>query len=154
MLHSKKLWNLIGIILGISILIFGLVLSGKEPYRYSSANTDYATFGGDFYTYEYHATCAAAQNAAATASFLEDLVDFLMLALSGGTIAAGALITVIFGKKFFTETESSSKNIQPSEATVAPSPKTSSEILSVASSETSPETPSENTPETPESDPE
>ena len=132
MLHSKKLWNLIGIILGISILIFGLVLSGKEPYRYSSANTDYATFGGDFYTYEYHATCAAAQNAAATASFLEDLVDFLMLALSGGTIAAGALITVIFGKKFFTE------------ATVAPSPKTSSE--------TSPETPSENTPETPESD--
>ena len=110
-----------------------------EPYRYSSANTDYATFGGDFYTYEYHATCAAAQNAAATASFLEDLVDYLMLALSGGTIAAGALITVIFGKKFFTE-------IQPSEATVAPSPKTSSE--------TSPETPSENTPETPESDPE
>lgn len=154
MLHSKKLWNLIGIILGISILIFGLVLSGKEPYRYSSANTDYATFGGDFYTYEYHATCAAAQNAAATASFLEDLVDFLMLALSGGTIAAGALITVIFGKKFFTETEPGSKNIQPSEATVTPSPKTSFEILSVASSETSPETPSENTPETPESDPE
>lgn len=150
MLQSKKLWNLIGIILSISILIFGLVLSGKEPYRYSSANTDYATFGGDFYTYEYHATCAAAQNAAATASFLEDLVDFLMLALSGGTIAAGALITVIFGKKFFTETEPGSKNIQPSEATVAPSPKTSSET----SSKTSPETPSENTPETPESDPE
>ncbi len=150
MLHSKKLWNLIGIILGISILIFGLVLSGKEPYRYSSANTDYATFGGDFYTYEYHATCAAAQNAAATASFLEDLVDYLMLALSGGTIAAGALITVIFGKKFFTETEPGSKNIQPSEATVAPSPKTSPKT----SSETSPETPSENTPETPESDPE
>ena len=146
MLQSKKSWNLIGIILGISILIFGLALSGKEPYRYSSANTDYATFGGDFYTYEYHATCAAAQNAAATASFLEDLVDFLMLALSGGTIAAGALITVIFGKKFFTETEPGSKNIQPSEAIVAPSPKTSSE--------TSPETPSENTPETPESDPE
>lgn len=148
MLQSKKSWNLIGIILGISILIFGLVLSGKEPYRYSSANTDYATFGGDFYTYEYHATCAAAQNAAATASFLEDLVDYLMLALSGGTIAAGALITVIFGKKFFTETEPGSKNIQPSEATVAPSPKTSPK----ASSETSPETPSENTPETPESD--
>ena len=154
MLHSKKIWNLIGIILGLSILIFGLVLSGKEPYRYSSAPTDYATFGGDFYTYEYHATCAAAQNAAATASFLEDLVDFLMLALSGGTIAAGALITVIFGKKFFTETEPDSKNTQPSEATAAPSPKTPFEILSVASSETSSETSSENTPETPESDPE
>lgn len=125
MLHSKKLWNLIGIILGLFILIFGLVLSGKEPYRYSSAGTDYATFGGDFYTYEYHATCAAAQNAAATASFLEDLVDFLMLALSGGTIAAGALITVIFGKKFFTETEPDSKNTQPSETTASPSPETS-----------------------------
>lgn len=135
MLQSKKLWNLIGIILGLSILIFGLVLSGKEPYRYSSAGTDYATFGGDFYTYEYHATCAAAQNAAATASFLEDLVDFLMLALSGGTIAAGALITVIFGKKFFTETEPDSKNTQP--------PETAENV--------SPEASAENTAETPES---
>lgn len=150
MLQSKKLWNLIGIILGISIFIFGLVLSGKEPYRYSSARTDYATFGGDFYTYEYHATCAAAQNAAATASFLEDLVDFLMLTLSGGTIFAGALITVIFGKKFFTETEPDSKNTQPSEATAAPSPETPSETPPEAASETSPES----SPETPESTPE
>lgn len=103
MLKNKKTWDLIGAILGIVILIMGIVFMASPPDSYSTTTTDYASFGGDFYTYEYKATRAAASNAAVAANNVRELGAAQANYFGFLFITIGALTTVYYGKKYFTE---------------------------------------------------
>lgn len=103
MFREKKTWNLIGMLVGLAILICGMVFATTPPESYSTDSTDYATFGGDFYTYEYDATRVAASNAAVTAANIRELGKFLAHGFGATLIATGALTFVCYGKKFCTE---------------------------------------------------
>ena len=102
MLKNKRTWDLIGVILGIVILIAGIAFMKSPPESYSTTSTDYATFGGDFYTYEYKATRAAASNAAVTANNIRELGATMAKCFGFLFVAIGSLTTVYYGKKYFT----------------------------------------------------
>lgn len=120
MFSQKKTWNLIGMLVGSAILICGIIFAANPPETYSTDGTDYATFGGDFYTYEYDATRVAARNAAVTANNIRELGSFLAHGLGAALIAAGALTIVCYGKKFCTETAAVQKEDIPEPKTEAP----------------------------------
>lgn len=117
MSRKEKTWNLIGMLVGLAILICGIVFAANPPESYSTDSADYASFGGDFYTYEYDATRVAARNAAATANNIRELGEFLAHGLGAALIAAGALTFVCYGKKFYTETEAVQKEEVPEPVT-------------------------------------
>lgn len=54
----KKIASLVGIGTGILSMIFGFITFGKGV----GSTADYASFGADFYTYQYRATRYAANN--------------------------------------------------------------------------------------------
>ena len=103
MLKNKKTWDLIGAILGIVILIAGIVFMASPPDSYSTKTTDYASFGADFYTYEYDATRAAASNAAVTAHNLREMGEAQSNQFGFLFMIIGALTVVHYGKKYFTD---------------------------------------------------
>lgn len=103
MLKKKKVWDLIGMILGLVILIAGIVFAATPPESYSTDTAEYASFGGDFYTYEYDATRIAAKNTAVTANNLREMGEAMAKYFGFLFMAAGALTTVSYGKKFFVE---------------------------------------------------
>lgn len=98
-LSSEKTWNLIGVILGLAVIVVGLVFMFTPAHSYSTNSTDYATFGADYYTYQYSATRTVASNAAVTANNLRELGE--KLAVYAGTffMILGALISLNYGKK-------------------------------------------------------
>lgn len=103
MLKNKKTWDLIGAILGIVILLAGFIVMCAPAESYSTSLTDYATFGADFYTYQYKATRAVASNAAVAANNLRELSGAQAAYFGLLLMAIGALTVVHYGKKYFTE---------------------------------------------------
>lgn len=103
MLKKEKVWNLMGLVLGLVILIVGIVFAVTPPDSYSTTSTEYASFGGDYYTYEYDATRAAASNAAVTANNLREIGAAQAKYFGFLFITVGALTMVSYGKKYFTE---------------------------------------------------
>jgi hypothetical protein len=101
MLSNKKLWNWFGMAIGIAFVIAGIIFAKNPPESYSTWNPDYATFGGDFYTYEYDATRTAALNAGTIASNIRELGEFLAKAIGTAMISVGALVIVHYGKENF-----------------------------------------------------
>ena len=73
----KKIASFVGIAAGILSMIFGFITFGKGV----GSAPDYASFGADFYTYQYRATRYAASN-------LRDLSEI-------ARFAGGALLVVI-----------------------------------------------------------
>ena len=120
MFREKKTWNLIGMLVGVAILMCGMVFATTPPESYSTDSADYATFGGDFYTYEYDATRVAAHNAAVTASNIRELGRFLAHGFGAVLIATGALTFVCFGKKFCTEAAAAQREDIPKPVTEEP----------------------------------
>lgn len=121
MLRNKQIWNLMGLILGVLLIITGIVFATNPPDSLSTDTAEYASFGADFYTYQYKATRYAASNAAATAYNVRELgkaeakyVGFLF-------IAAGALTVVSYGKKYFTELPEVPAPVVPENITYDPS---------------------------------
>lgn len=98
---SRKFWNLIGMAIGAALSVAGIVFMANPPEFSSTRSTDYATFGGDFYTYEYDATRAAAVNAASTANNVQKLGEVVVRAAGIAMMAAGALTVVYYGKDTF-----------------------------------------------------
>lgn len=113
MCSKKRIWNLIGMLVGLAILIRGIAFAANPPKSYSTDSADYATFGGDFYTYEYDATRVAARNAAATANNIRELGKFLAHGFGAVLIATGALTFVCYGKKFCTEVPAAQQEDMP-----------------------------------------
>lgn len=103
MLKKKRTWDLIGMVLGLVILIAGIVFAATPPQAYSTDSTDYASFGGDFYTYQYKATRVVAGNTAVTANNLREIGEAQAKYFGVLFMAAGALTMVSYGKKFFVE---------------------------------------------------
>lgn len=103
MLKNKKTWDLIGAILGIIILIVGIVFMASPPDHYYTDSADYASFGADFYTYQYKATRVVAGNTAVTANNLREMGIAQANYFGFLFIAVGALTVVHYGKKFFTD---------------------------------------------------
>lgn len=101
MLRDKKIWNFLGMAIGLALIIAGIVLMSNPPASSGTRDTDYATFGGDFYTYEYDATRSVARNAEATAVNVIRLGEFIAKATGIAMMAAGALVIVHYGKDTF-----------------------------------------------------
>lgn len=101
MLRDKKIWNFLGMAIGLALIIAGIVLMSNPPASSGTRDTDYATFGGDFYTYEYDATRSAARNAEATAVNVIRVGKFIAKATGIAMMAAGALVMVHYGKDTF-----------------------------------------------------
>ncbi|MBQ4061290.1 MAG: hypothetical protein IJD14_00355 [Christensenellaceae bacterium] len=102
-MKNKKTWDLIGTVLGIVIIIVGIIFISFPPETYTTSSTDDASFGGDFYTYQYEATQAAASNAAVTANNLREMGKAQAGYFGFLFVAVGALTVVNYGKKFFTD---------------------------------------------------
>lgn len=79
---SFSIWSLIGLIAGIIFIIVGFSVSGS-----AEANLDYASFGGDFYTYAYHGLRAA-----------ESAIVDVTKAIGSLIVAVGAFMSCYFGK--------------------------------------------------------
>ena len=103
MFKKKRTWDLIGIALGIVLILVGIVFAANPPDTYSTDSADYASFGGDFYTYQYKATRVVASNTAVTANNLREIGEAQALYFGALFMAAGALTVVSNGRKFFIE---------------------------------------------------
>lgn len=103
MLKKESFWNLIGCILGVVVFLVGVVICVTPPDSYSTSSTDYATFGADFYTYQYEATRAVASNAAVTANNLREMGHAQAHYAGVLFMVIGLLTTISYGKKYFTD---------------------------------------------------
>lgn len=88
-----------GIIIGIAMILMGLIFAMTPPESYSTETADYASFGADYYTYQYEATKIVARNAAVTANNIRELGEELALYFGVAFMFAGALVVVNYGKK-------------------------------------------------------
>ena len=77
-----SIWSLIGLIAGIIFIIVGFSVSGS-----AEANLDYASFGGDFYTYAYRGLRAA-----------ESAIVDVTKEIGSLIVAVGAFMSCYFGK--------------------------------------------------------
>ena len=87
--NPAKIFNIIGIVIGIVIIFFGFHFMNSPADSYSASSAESVKFGGDFYTYQYEATRIAAGNAAVTANNIrevgEKLADYAgMIFVFGG----------------------------------------------------------------------
>lgn len=106
MLRRKRTWDLIGCILGLSVLVVGLAFLTTPPDAYSTRSADYAVFGADYYTYQYEATQIVAENVATTANNLREIGTAFARYTGVFFIMSGALILIHYGKNYFVELES------------------------------------------------
>lgn len=74
---KKNMLSCIGILCGIVILIFGIVMLSQDV----ASRSEYASFGGDFYTYSYSATRTAANNIADLCDLFTKGIGFLLLSI-------------------------------------------------------------------------
>ena len=93
----KKIFCVIGIIVGMIIIILGFVVLGLDT---GSSYISSAEFGADFYTYCYKAIKIAADNVISMAKIVNRGIAFLLIAI-------GATDICIFGYKLVDE-----KNLQ------------------------------------------
>ena len=78
----KKAWNILGIVFGVLAIVFGIIILTQD----TGYHPDSASFGGDFYTYSYKATRAAALNIDALLKVVKLSFGFLMFVLGGADI--------------------------------------------------------------------
>lgn len=101
-MKNQKLWNFIGLVLGLVIVITGIIFACTPADSYSTSYpAKEVEFGADFYTYQYEATRFAAKNTAITANNIRELGHALALYAGFFFIFSGLLVVVYFGKKFF-----------------------------------------------------
>ncbi len=91
---NRKTIKMIGMILGAIVIIAGIMIIVNPPHTFSTSSADYASFGGDFYTYEYKATSIAASNAAVAANNLRELSKALSL-YHGIILIVGGLVILL-----------------------------------------------------------
>ena len=99
-MKKEKMFNLIGIILGIAIIIAGISIMKNPAETWSTSSVDSYRFGADFYTEQYAATRAAAHNAAATARNIDSLGGKLAQYAGLAFIFSGALVCLTYVKNY------------------------------------------------------
>ncbi len=100
-MDKKKFFNLLGVIIGVVTIILGIVFISTPADTYRTSIPDEASFGADFYTYEYEATRIVAVNAAVTANNIRELSYKLALYSGSLFIVAGLLILIYYLEKLF-----------------------------------------------------
>ena len=102
----KKAFSIIGLISGIAIICLGLYIAFSLSNSYNGDTAEYASFGADFYTYEYKATKIAASNVKSLGEYLEKIVS-----IAGYFIAVmGVATSCYFGCKLGEKQETQSNN--------------------------------------------
>lgn len=95
----KNFLRIMGMLVGVSMIVFGIVTWVGAEYYTSINSADYASFGADFYTYIYRATRAAALNTAEIGDTLDKLAETLTTAIGFMFICAGITEICYFGSK-------------------------------------------------------
>ena len=97
-MKRESIFNLIGIICGIAIIILGAnIVSTPADYSYTRSVTSY-TFGADYYTEQYAATEAIVDNTAVIADNISELSNKLTNYFGLIFIVSGILTTLIYSK--------------------------------------------------------
>ena len=97
--NPAKIFNIIGIVIGIVIIIFGFNFISSPAESYSTDRAESVKFGGDFYTYQYEATRIAAGNTAVTANNIRELGEKLSEYAGMFFIFGGALVVLHYSKE-------------------------------------------------------
>ena len=97
--NPAKIFNIIGIVIGIVIIIFGFNFIGSPAESYSTDRAESVKFGGDFYTYQYEATRIVAGNTAVTANNIRELGEKLSEYAGMFFIFGGALVVLHYSKE-------------------------------------------------------
>ena len=103
LLATEKFWNMAGAIFGVIVLLVGIIFMCTPADTYHTNSADSATFGADYYTYQYEATKIVAGNTAVTANNLRELGEKLATYAGFGFVVAGILIILNYGKKLAME---------------------------------------------------
>lgn len=98
---KSKVWNWLGFFVGIFTIVVGIGFLSSPPDSYYTSTADSATFGADYYTYQYDATRIAASNSAATAKNIREVGIALSRYAGFFFIIAGMLILIHYGKACF-----------------------------------------------------
>ena len=99
-MKKETIFNLVGIILGIAIIIAGISIMKNPAETWATHSVDSYRFGADFYTEQYAATRAAAQNAATTARNIDSLGGKLAQYAGLAFIFSGALVCLTYVKNY------------------------------------------------------
>lgn len=85
MRKSKQIniWAIIGIVCGVAVLIFGIVMLKQDV---GGSKSPLTSFGGDFYTESYQATATAANNVKRLCDLVAKGFGFLLIALGLGDV--------------------------------------------------------------------
>ena len=102
MWKKKKTWDILGILLGLSILLVGIVFMVTPPESYRANSVDDISFGADYYTEQYNATRVTVNNTAVTANNLREIGQALAHYVGFFFIALGILTMLHYGKSYFT----------------------------------------------------
>lgn len=92
MKHDKltRIISLIGIVAGLLVIIFGIIVMSSYSGSWSSTTT---SFGADFYTYSYQATARAGNNVRELGEMMQQAFGFILIAM-------GLFDCCYFGLKF------------------------------------------------------
>lgn len=85
-----------GMVVGIAILVSGLYMAFGFSSSFNGKTPEDASFGADFYTFQYEATQIAAQNVNRLGTFTEKAVNFGFKAGGFAIAAAGLAIGTFF----------------------------------------------------------
>ncbi len=97
-MNAKKGLNMLGVLIGIAVIVFGVLCIANPADSYSTNSSEYASFGADFYTYQYQATTDAVRNTAVTANNIRELGEMIATYAGVAFIVAGLLIMIYFSK--------------------------------------------------------
>ncbi len=112
-MKRENIFNLIGIICGIAIIILGAnIISTPADYSYTSSVASY-TFGADYYTEQYAATEAVVDNTAVIADNITELSNKLTHYFGLIFIVSGVLTTLIYSKKLVCSFTPATENKEP-----------------------------------------
>ena len=98
-MKKEKTWAVIGLLLGIIVVVVGVVFMATPAAEYGTNTPEYASFGADYYTYQYDATRDAAINIAVVAENLRAMSAKLALYAGFGFVVAGLLLCMHYGQK-------------------------------------------------------
>ena len=97
-MKAKKRLNMLGVLIGLVVIVFGVLCIANPADSYNTQSADYASFGADYYTYQYQATRDAVSNTAVTANNIRELGEMIATYAGAAFIVAGLLIMIYFSK--------------------------------------------------------
>lgn len=101
-MRKSNTWNILGVIIGISLVIVGVVFLVNTPgisdFGFTTS-VESASFGGDYYSYQYKATKAAADNISDVAEDIVVLAKNLSVYFGIASLFTGLLVTIHYGKE-------------------------------------------------------